>query len=816
MTQGHSYHENMAMPAEQQHTETKRKAAQTARISYHKKPDGMTLDEWQRELRRALVKDKKQEFKVTYQEGDHPVFADYTVKNLTSGAAYKVALRSNNPGPNFCTCLDLKTNLLGTCKHIEAVLHHISKNKKLAPLLQDTYRPAYSSLYLKYGKEREVRLRIGTEHAAKYQALAKKYCDVELRLHDATFKHIDKFLSRAQRIGSDFRCYEDVIDFIATVRDSHDRRTRITRIIKRRKRYFDKLVATPLYPFQKDGALFAAKAGRSLIADDMGLGKTIQAIGAAELFQKEFGVSNVLIICPTSLKYQWQAEIKRYSGKEAVVLEGNALTRHPIYNRQPGYIITNYNVIGADITAINKADFDLVILDEAQRIKNWQTKTAQAVKKIASKYAIVLTGTPIENKLEELYSIIQFIDPFKLGPLYKFLANHEIRSEAGKVVGYRNLNQIQKVLSDIVIRRTKQNVLQQLPDRTDKQILVPLTAEQAVIHEEYAVMVSRLVSKWKRFGFLDEKDRQRLMIALNCMRMVADSTYILDQSTRFDTKIEELMSILDTALATRGSKVVVFSQWQRMTSLVEQELNSRQVAFAHLHGGVPSNKRKGLLDNFHNNPACLVFLSTDAGGVGLNLQSASTVINLDLPWNPAVLEQRIGRIHRHGQKQNVNVINLISKDSIEQRLLDVLKFKSSLFAGALDGGEDKIFMGEDKFKRFMGQVEQVTHQGEPRSAVLDTVAPITQPSPTEKRTQAPVAEQHPTPGPDLNTAAANLFKNLAETLSNQQKSAKLISSFTAKDAKTGKPYLKIPLENEKMVTDALNALNGLISEFTKS
>lgn len=782
---------------------TKRKAASTASISYHKKPDHLTLGEWQRELRRAFVKDKKQEFAITYQAGDHPVFTDYIVRNLTSGSAYKVALRSREPGPNFCTCPDFKTNLLGTCKHIEAVLHRVTKNRKVAPLLKDEYQPPYSSLYLKYGPERQVMLRIGTEHTTKYQALAKKYCDDQLRLLPASFNRVDRFLTQAQQISADFRCYEDVINFIAAARDHHTRRTRIRHSIKRRKNYFDELLTTSPYPFQQDGILFAAEAGRSLIADDMGLGKTIQAIGAAELFQTEFGVSNILIVCPTSLKYQWQAEIKRFANKAAVVLEGPELKRHPLYNSQPGYVITNYNVIGADLTAINQADFDLVILDEAQRIKNWQTKTAQAVKKIASKYAIVLTGTPIENKLEELYSIIQFIDPFKLGPLYKFLANHEILSEVGKVVGYRDLNQIQKLLKDIVIRRTKQTVLKQLPGRTDKQILVPLTAEQAVIHEEYAVMVSRLVSKWKRFGFLDEKDRQRLMIALNCMRMVADSTYILDQATRFDTKIEELMSILDNALAVDGNKVVIFSQWQRMTSLVEQELTNHRVAFAHLHGGVPSSKRKALLDHFHNNPACLVFLSTDAGGVGLNLQSASTVINLDLPWNPAVLEQRIGRVHRHGQQHNVNVINLISKDSIEQRLLDVLKFKSSLFAGVLDGGEDKIFMGEDRFKRFMGQVEQV--------APTPTARPAGPPSAETQQQLLKVRDQPA----NLLSAAAGLFSNLAETFSDKQKAARLTASLIEKDQRTGKQYLKIPLENEQVVTDALNALNNVLSGLKK-
>lgn len=763
-------------------------------ISYHKKPGHLTLDEWQRELRRTLVRDKKQEFGITYQEGEHPVFADYLVKNLSNNTAYKVALRSQEPGPNFCTCYDFKTNLLGTCKHIEATLHHIAKNRKLTPLLKSIYQPTYSSLYLKYGPERQIMLRIGTQHTDKYKALAQKYCDDQLRLLLTSFNQIDAFLTQAQRINSDFRCYPDATDFIIAIRDNHARQKQVNRLA-RRTTYFDQLLKTKLYPFQKEGILFAVRAGRSLIADDMGLGKTIQAIGAAEVFQKEFGASTILIICPTSLKYQWQAEIKRFSGQEAVVLEGNALTRHPIYHSQPGYVITNYNVISADLAAINQTEFDLVILDEAQRIKNWQTKTAQAVKKIVSKYAIVLTGTPIENKLEELYSIIQFIDPFKLGPLYKFLDNHEIRSEAGKVVGYRDLNQIQKLLKDTVIRRTKRTVLKQLPDRTDKQILVPLTEEQAVIHEEYAVIVSRLVSKWKQFGFLDEKDRQRLLIALNCMRMVADSTYILDQTTRFDTKIEELMSILDTALATQGNKVVVFSQWQRMTRLVEQELIDRQVTFVHLHGGVPSNQRKGLLDDFQNNATCVVFLSTDAGGVGLNLQSASTVINLDLPWNPAVLEQRIGRVHRHGQKHGVNVINLISKDSIEQRMLDVLKFKSSLFAGALDGGEDKIFMGEDKFKRFMGQVEQVAHQGEPRSAARVAGTP-----------DAPRDSSA-----NLRAAAATLFNNLAQSLSDKQTSEKLIATFTEKDATTGKPYLKIPLANEQVIVNALNALNNLLS-----
>lgn len=188
-----------------------------------------------------------------------------------------------------------------------------------------------------------------------------------------------------------------------------------------------------------------------------------------------------------------------------VVIEGNRVERQKQYQGNDFYKIASYHVVGADLSAIQSMEPDVVILDEAQRIKNWQTKIAKEVKKIKSTYAFVLTGTPIENKLEELHSIIQFINPFKLGPLYKFLEEHQIHDASGKVIGYQQLTQIRSLLSDVIIRRTKKQVLKELPGRIDKNIFVPLTEKQAEIHIEYADKVARLVNKWKRFGFLDEK-----------------------------------------------------------------------------------------------------------------------------------------------------------------------------------------------------------------------------------------------------------------------------------------------------------------------
>ncbi len=791
------------------------------RVSYYKKPPYLTTIEWQRELRRAYIEEGKQAFVIKIIAGEHPVFTDYTVENPLSKSAYKVALRSReNPGPNFCTCLDFKTNGLGTCKHIEAVLYRVAHNKKLAGFLKDEYRPAYTSLYLKYGPAREVTLRIGREHREKFEKLARKHFDRSYRLLPTAFHRIDQFLAEAAKISPDFRCYEDAMEFIIAAREAEVRQAAGERIA-RDKGYLDRLLKATLYPYQKEGILFAVRAGRCLIADEMGLGKTPQAIGIAELLKKEFGIGSVLIVCPTSLKYQWKSEIEKFTGNGAKVIEGNMLQRKKQYDADDFYKVVSYHVVGADLEAINGTEPDMVILDEAQRIKNWSTQTARQVKKIESKYAVVLTGTPIENKLEELYSIVQFIDPFKMGPLHRFLETHQIRDEHGKVTGYKELNRIKEMLADVVIRRTKKEVMPQLPGRVDKHLFVPLTKEQDDLHAEFQDKVARLVNKWKRFGFLDEKDRLRLLKLLGCMRMVADSTYILDQETRFDTKIDELMSILDNLFSVNGDKAVVFSQWERMTRLVKAELEARKVGFAHLHGGVPSRDRKALLDDFHQDPDCRVFLSTDAGGVGLNLQCASVIINLDIPWNPAVLEQRIGRIHRHGQKRNVSVINLISRGSIEERLLEVLKFKSSLFAGALDGGEDEVFMGESKFKRFMATVEKVA------SAPVASLATVTDAEERGQREETKEATevksrasllttaQSSSPTADLFTAAGNFFTTLTRTFADQQKTKQVVSSLFATDASTGERYLKIPVANEEAVGKAVEALSSLLSMFKK-
>jgi superfamily II DNA/RNA helicase len=360
----------------------------------------------------------------------------------------------------------------------------------------------------------------------------------------------------------------------------------------------------------------------------------------------------------------------------------------------------------------------------------------------------------------------------------------------------------------------------------DKNLFVPMTLEQREIHDEMQLVVSKLVGKWQKFGFLNEVDRQKLILSLSRMRMVCDSTFIIDQRTRKDTKVDELMNIVEEFLETNDSKVVVFSQWERMTRLIAAEFDKKGIEYEYLHGGVPSQKREKLLTNFKEKPNSRIFLSTDTGGVGLNLQSASLVINLDIPWNPAVLEQRIGRVYRLGQNRNVTVINLVSTGTIEHKMLDVLKFKSSMASGVLEGGEDTIFLDNDQFKGFMESLETLTDEiltdidFEIESNLEFELPSESKDMDVEKVENGLLGDddifdvEASDKSNDLVNQGISFFSNLMETLKNPKATQELLDKIIEKD-KNGKLFLKIQVENPDVVEDGLKVLGGFLANMGK-
>jgi hypothetical protein len=687
-------------------------------------PVDLSPVEWQRALRRQFG--REQSFTLE-NLGDDSFFSEFRVSNPASKSSYRVAIRGPGPGGNFCSCPDYATNELGTCKHLEFTLAQLEKKRGAKAAFARGYRPPFSELYLRNQGRRSMHFRAGLDCPPGVTKASAELFDLEHdgMLRDGRLDKLDEFIDFVSKSGHELRAYDDALDFIAGLRDADRRAGKLRRLFPKgaADSKLKGLLKTPLYPYQAEGALFAVRTGRVLIGDDMGLGKTIQAIAATEILSRHFGVSRVLVICPTSLKYQWQSEMARFLGRRdrraARVIGGGRAQRQKDYAIEDFCKITNYEKLQPDLDLIAGWSPELVIVDEAQRVKNWNTVAARALKRVDSTYAIVLTGTPLENKLEELVSIVQFVDQHRLGPTWKLLHEHQVKDEGGRVTGYRGLDRIGETLAPVMIRRRKSEVLRQLPSRTDQNVLVPMTEPQMDLHRENADEVAKIVQRWRKTRFLSDKDQRRLTCALQNMRMSCNSTYLLDQETDHGVKADELAALLDQLLVAPEAKAVVFSQWRRSHDIVIRRLEARGIGYVSFHGSVPAEKRPELVQRFRDDPACRVFLSTDAGSTGLNLQHASTLVNLDLPWNPAVLEQRIARIHRLGQARPVQIVNFVAKGTIEEGMLSVLAFKRSLSEGILDGGNNEVSLGGSRLNRFMKDVENVTgsvRAGEPVTA----------------------------------------------------------------------------------------------------
>jgi superfamily II DNA or RNA helicase len=821
------------MTSQPQNLKSAPKLRKEPKLSRTVAPPDLSPVDWQRGLRRQFG--REQAFGLE-NLGSEPFFSEFRVTNPVTKSSYRVVIRGRGPGGNFCSCPDYSTSELGTCKHIEFTIARLEKKRWAKTAFARGYQPAFSELYLRNDGQRSVHFHAGTDCPAALREAAAGVFDIEHNgiLPDARLGELEHFMTLASASGHELRAYDDALDFIAGRRDADRRAATLAQLFP--KGADDpkllSLLKAPLYPYQAQGALFAVRAGRALIGDDMGLGKTIQAIAATEVLAQHFGVSKVLVVCPTSLKYQWQSEITRFSGRHgenaARVINGGRAQRQADYAQDDFCKITNYEKLKPDLDLIAAWAPDLVIVDEAQRVKNWNTIAARALKRIDSPYAIVLTGTPLENKLEELISIVQFVDQHRLGPTWKLLHQHQVKDEGGRVTGYTRLEKIGQTLAPIMIRRRKSEVLRQLPSRTDQNLLVPMTEMQMLYHQENADIVARIVQRWRKTRFLSDKDQRRMTCALQNMRMSCNSTYLLDQDSDHGVKADELAALFEDLFADPEAKAVVFSQWTRTHDILIRRLEARNLGYVSFHGGVPSEKRPALVERFRDDPNCRVFLSTDAGSTGLNLQHASTLVNMDLPWNPAILEQRIARIHRMGQKRPVRVINFVAKGTIEEGMLSVLAFKRSLSAGILDGGSSEIALGGSRLNRFMKDVESVTG----RMGEGEAVTPAEEVRTTATADAAASGEDRPADGHDSAGELAMVRADGAGAASGDagsdpwqalvQIGAQFVSALAAandpgakphpwieRDPATGAQNLKMPLPSPDTARQLAMALSAL-------
>ncbi len=652
-----------------------------------------------RALAERAQRAREEKMKVTSADPAVP-WTDYTVASALSGKSYRVAVRGLERGQSYCSCPDFRKNLLGTCKHVLKVQAWMERRFAAAALAR-AWRPDRFAVFARY----DGALRLGLEAPARPAPAARPVAE---RWQSRWAAEPDEILALVEAVrglaalGESVTVYPDAEEFVERTLHRHRMRVLVEAIRKDPAGHplRTTLLKADLLAYQLDGIAFAAGAGRAVLADEMGLGKTIQAVGVAELLARQAGIERVLVVCPASLKSQWRAEIERFCARGVQLVAGTGAERAAHYANGAFFTVCNYEQVLRDYLAIERTRWGLVVLDEAQRIKNWEAKTSRIIKSLRSPFALALSGTPLENRLDDLYSVVEFIDDRRLGPAYRFIHRHRVASDAGKVLGFKNLDALRERLRPVLLRRTRSSVALELPPRATEVVRVTPTDEQLGMHAAQMQTVSSIVKK----KFLSEMDLLRLQKALLLARMSANSTFLVDkQPPGYSTKLERLGELLESLCGEPARKLLVFSEWTTMLDLVEPLLARLHADFVRLDGSVPQKERQRLVNRFQSEPGCRAFLATNAGSTGLNLQAADTVINLDLPWNPARLEQRIARAHRMGQKRPVQVYLLITEGTIEENLLATLSAKHELAAAVLDPDSDlrevELASGVEELKR---------------------------------------------------------------------------------------------------------------------
>lgn len=442
-----------------------------------------------------------------------------------------------------------------------------------------------------------------------------------------------------------------------------------------------KSVKAELRHYQKDGVHWLERLRlmflNGILADDMGLGKTLQAIVA--LTQHRDKAKNpALVVCPTSLLYNWQEECHKFNGElKTIIVDGMPNQRKKLIKSVKDFdvVITSYSLLQKDVEAYDKVIFSYMILDEAQHIKNRGTRNAKSVKLIKAEHRMILSGTPIENSLDELWSLFDFLMPGFLGHYDRFVEKYVRLSGEEQT---ENLQYLRKKVAPFIMRRMKIDVLDDLPPVSENVYHCQLTKVQRDLYKSYAESArNELMKLVERDGF--DKVQIHVLATLTRLKQICchPAIFAKEKAEPGDSaKYDMLVELLQTLIEGKH-KTVIFSQYTRMLQIMRNDFEQRGIRFNYLDGS--SKNRLEIVKEFNEDPNISVFLvSLKAGGTGLNLVGADTVIHYDMWWNPAVENQATGRVHRIGQKESVSVYKLVTNGTIEEKIVEMQNRKRGI------------------------------------------------------------------------------------------------------------------------------------------
>lgn len=477
-----------------------------------------------------------------------------------------------------------------------------------------------------------------------------------------------------------------------------------------------------------------------LLAAEMGTGKTVMAISMALMRKARGEIKNCLIVAPAAVKWNWEKEIRKFTDESVTIIDGKDDERIKLWLDDSSFFkVVNYDLLIRDLfpaamPKINEKDdaktikrkrdamkrqeeklktlepirekgFDFVIADEVHYIKTHDSNRTKCVKSIPAKYRLGLTGTPIDGKLEEIHSIMEWLKPGIFPRLPKFLDRHAIFDRFGRVVRYRHIDEVHDKISPVVLRQLKKDILKDLPDKIYKNVFVELSDKERKIYE--AIKEGTHFSVFQNIDpeEIEESDSQQMVKAIRCAQL-CDEPCLVGETSIKSSKFEALTELLQTIIRENGHKVVLFSRFKRMTDILCERLGGLGYNYLYICGDTSSKDRADYQEVFANDPSINMCIGTEAMSTGLNLVAADYVINYDDNWQPSIMLQREDRCHRVTTKGNVTVIDLICKDTIEERVRAVLKKKQGIADKVLGESRDDVVLeykaiNRDNVKEFI-------------------------------------------------------------------------------------------------------------------
>ena len=428
-----------------------------------------------------------------------------------------------------------------------------------------------------------------------------------------------------------------------------------------------------------------------ILADEMGLGKSLQTLFFIKKLVKEDKQSKFLLVVPTSLVYNWENEILKFTPDISYqVFAGPKDIRRSLFEKNPTIYVTSYGLLREDFDYYENINFKVCIIDEAQNIKNPNAVMTKKVKQIKAETRIALTGTPLENSITELWSIFDFIMPGFLSSLVNFERRYNVKEFTEETD--KRLSILNKQISPFILRRRKKDVLSELPDKIENNIFIDLTDSQKKLYAKEVEKVNKEIEKivseegWPKARFLF------LGLIMRLRQLCIDPSIIYDNYTEESSKMENLIKVVKDYVVN-GHKILIFTSFKTALNIAKNKLSNEGISSYVIDGSVSAKKRMELVDKFNNDDTNVFLIMLKAGGTGLNLTSADVVIHLDIWWNPQAENQATDRAHRIGQKHNVEVIKLISEGTIEQRILELQDKKRLL--------TDKLIEGENRDKNVL-------------------------------------------------------------------------------------------------------------------